>query len=95
MAPVLQLAGLALDVAGALLLGIDALGKLGSSSETEAKEEQDRYYGHFAGSKEEMKRDLRERWLPPIKRRRRLRGVGALLLLAGFVLQGIGITFGL
>lgn len=92
MLPYLQLLGLGLDAAGALLLAADAIGKFGMSAVEEAREEQDRYYGHFAGDDAWMGRDLQEKWLPPVVRRRRLRGGGATLLALGFLLQSIGLA---
>lgn len=92
MLPYLQLVGLGMDLVGALMLAADALWKLRKPALEEAREEQDRYFGHFAGDEAWMEEDLKKRWLPPVVRHRRMRGGGALLLAFGFLFQSIGLA---
>ncbi len=89
-----QLVGLGLDVMGALLLGVDALGLFGLSARAEAHRAQETWFAHWAGDEEWMRRNLEEEWLPPVVLRRRLRASGAVLLMVGFLFQGIGISLG-
>ncbi len=92
----LQLVGLALGAAGAFLLVAKSLSRFRVSAEEEARE---RWLGDFTvgtvSEDDQEERQVRKEYLPWVRRDRAADLLGAVLLGVGFVLQGLGIAFGL
>ncbi|MFQ6012978.1 MAG: hypothetical protein ACE5LS_04975 [Thermoplasmata archaeon] len=92
----LQLVGLALGAAGAFLLVARPLSRFQVTAEEEARERwlEDFTVGTVSEDNQE-ERQVRKEYLPGVRRERAADLLGAVLLGVGFVLQGVGLAFGL
>jgi hypothetical protein len=85
--------GLLCGFLGGLLLSYEAFAYLHTKTYALARSEQriERGYGTFAPSEEEMEKEIRETYVPRVRRRKYVEAVGFALIAIGFLFEFVSI----